>query len=65
MAALVIPLRDALPARLYAVAFAAAVGSVVYLATFLAFAMNRDERRTYLAKATALARSRRRIAVAA
>lgn len=65
MAAVVVPLRSALPARLIAVAFAAGVGALCYLATFLAFAVKRDERRTYLAKATELARVRRSVAAAA
>ena len=65
MAAVVIPLRAALPARLYTVALAGAAGTLVYAVTFLAFAVNRHERQTYLAKATALLRSRRRVPVAA
>jgi len=65
MAVVVIPLRNVLPERLVAVAFAGAVGTLCYAATFLAFAVKRDERRTYIAKATALARARRRIAAAA
>ena len=65
MALVVIPLRDALPARLYAVAIAAAAGGACYLATFLAFAVKRDERRVYIAKATELARARRRVPAAA
>src|SRR5438874_11822232 len=44
MAIVVLPLRDALPARLFAVGLAGAVGSLVYVATFLAFAVKRDER---------------------
>jgi len=44
---------------------ASAAGSLCYAATFLAFGVKRDERRIYIAKATELARSRRRIAVAA
>jgi hypothetical protein len=47
------------------VAFAAAVGAICYAVTFLAFAVKRDERRTYIAKATAIARARRRVAAAA
>jgi O-antigen/teichoic acid export membrane protein len=65
MALVVIPLRDALPPRLYAVAITAAAGGACYLATFLAFAVKRDERRVYIAKATELARARGRVAVAA
>ena len=56
MAAVTIPFRDAMPARLFAVALVAAVGSACYLAVFLAFAVKREERRTYIAKAGELAR---------
>ena len=65
MALVVVPVRDALPARLYAVGLAGAAGALSYLATFLAFAVKKDERRSYLAKAGELARSRRRVAAAA
>lgn len=65
MALVVIPVRDALPARLFAVALAGAIGVLCYLATFLAFAVKRDERRTYMAKASELARGRRRVPAAA
>jgi hypothetical protein len=65
MAVVVVPMRDALPARLYAVGLAGAAGALCYLGTFLAFAVKKDERRSYLAKAGELARSRRRIAAAA
>jgi len=65
MVAVVVPLREVLPSRLIAVAFAGGVGSLVYFATFLAFAVKRDERRTYVAKAIELARVRRGVAAAA
>lgn len=65
MAIVVIPLRDALPARLMFVALAAAIGSLCYAATFLAFAVKRDERQTYIAKATEIARARWRVEAAA
>jgi len=65
MAIVVIPLREALPPRLYAVALAGALGSISYLGTFLAFAVKRDERRSYMAKAGQLVRSRRRVPAAA
>jgi O-antigen/teichoic acid export membrane protein len=65
MAMVVVPLREMLPVRLWSVAFAAAAGSLCYLATFLAFAVKRDERRAYCAKLTELTRARRRIAAAA
>jgi O-antigen/teichoic acid export membrane protein len=65
MAVVVITLRNALPARLFAVALAAGAGSLCYIATFLAFAVKRDERRSYLAKASELARWRRRVPAAA
>jgi O-antigen/teichoic acid export membrane protein len=65
MALVVILLRDALPARLYSVALAGAAGTLAYAVTFLAFAVNRDERQIYLAKATEILRSRRRVPAAA
>ncbi|MCU1382828.1 MAG: hypothetical protein JWL71_1525 [Acidobacteria bacterium] len=67
MAIVVIPLRHALPARLWAVAFAGAVGALVYLATFLAFAVKRTDRQLYVEKVNELmsARRRKRLAAAA
>ena len=65
MALVVIPVRQALPERLFAVALAGAIGALCYLATFLAFAVKRDERRIYIAKAGELARSRRKVPAAA
>ena len=65
MALVVIPVRDALPGRLFAVALAGAAGTLAYAVTFLAFAVKRDERQTYLARATAILRSRRRVPAAA
>jgi O-antigen/teichoic acid export membrane protein len=65
MAAVTIPFRDAMPQRLFDVALVAAVGSATYLAVFLAFAVKREERRSYIAKAGELARGRRRIPAAA
>jgi O-antigen/teichoic acid export membrane protein len=65
MAAVVIPLRDALPARLYGVALAVAAGALCYAVTFLAFAVKRDERQLYVAKITEILRGRRRMAEAA
>jgi len=65
MAAVVIPVRDALPPRLIAVAFAGGLGALVYFATFLTFAVKREERRTYMTKAMELVRVRRRVAAAA
>ncbi len=65
MTVVVIPLRDALPARLWSVALIGAAGVFCYAATFLAFAVKQDERRTYLARVSAFARARRRIAAAA
>ena len=65
MTAVVVALREALPPRLIAVAFTAAVGSLCYFATFLAFAVKRDERRVYVTKAIELARVRRSVAAAA
>jgi O-antigen/teichoic acid export membrane protein len=65
MVPVIVPLRDALPPRLIAVAFVGGVGALCYFATFLAFAVKRDERRTYVAKAIELARVRRRAVAAA
>jgi O-antigen/teichoic acid export membrane protein len=65
MALLVVPLRHALPARLFSVAIAGAAGAIAYAVVFLAFAVNRDERRAYLAKAVEIVRTRRQIAAAA
>lgn len=61
MAAVVLPLREVLPARLYAVALAGAAGTICYVITFLAFAVKKKERQIYLAKATEFARARRRV----
>jgi O-antigen/teichoic acid export membrane protein len=65
MALVIIPLRDALPARLYSVALAGAAGAIAYAVTFLALAVKRDERRVYLAKVTEIVRARRQVAAAA
>jgi O-antigen/teichoic acid export membrane protein len=65
MACVVIPMREALPVRIVSVAFAGAVGTLAYAATFLAFAVNRSERQSYVAKATEILRSRRRVPAAA
>jgi hypothetical protein len=65
MAAVVVPLRDVLPARLWSVAITAAAGALCYGGTFLAFAVKRHERQAYIAKASELARARRRVAAAA
>jgi len=65
MAIVVIPVRNALPPRLYAVAIAGAIGTLVYAVTFLAFAVKSDERRTYVTKALELARVRQRVPAAA
>ena len=54
MTLVVVPLRDALPAQLWSVALAGAAGALCYATTFLAFAVNRDERRSYIAKASEL-----------
>jgi O-antigen/teichoic acid export membrane protein len=65
MAIVLIPLRDAMPARLYAVAIAGAAGALTYATAFLALAVKRDERQLYVAKVTELLRARRRIPAAA
>jgi hypothetical protein len=65
MALIVIPLRDAFPPRLIYIAAAAVAGGLGYMAIFLAFAVKREERRIYLAKASEVLRARRRIAAAA
>jgi O-antigen/teichoic acid export membrane protein len=65
MALVVIPLRDALPPRLFYVALTAIAGGLCYAGVFLAFAVTKEERHIYVAKATELLRARRRIAAAA
>jgi O-antigen/teichoic acid export membrane protein len=65
MALVVIPLREALPARLLSVALAGAAGTLTYAVAFLALAVKRDERQLYLAKATEILRSRRHVPAAA
>ena len=65
MTLVIVPIAGMLPARLWAVAMAAAAGGLSYAATFLAFAVKRDERRAYLAKASELTWVRRRVAAAA
>jgi O-antigen/teichoic acid export membrane protein len=65
MALAIIPLRDAFPVRLMGVAAISAIGVVFYAVTFLAFAIGRHERDTYITKAGELARLRRRVAAAA
>ena len=65
MALVVIPIRDAMPIRIFSVALAGAAGALAYLITFLAFAVKRDERRVYVAKAAEILRSRRRVPAAA
>jgi len=54
-----------LPPRLWYVALVAIVGGICYAGIFLAFAVKREDRRIYIAKATELLRARRRIAAAA
>jgi O-antigen/teichoic acid export membrane protein len=65
MTLVVLPLRDAMPARLWSVALCGGAGTLCYAMTFLAFAVNREERRSYIAKASELVRARRRVAAAA
>jgi O-antigen/teichoic acid export membrane protein len=65
MACVVIPIREALPVRIVGVAIAGAAGAFAYAITFLAFAVKRDERQIYVAKATEILRSRRRAPAAA
>ena len=65
MALVVIPIRQALPARLWAVALAGAIGSLAYFATFLALAVKRTERQLYMEKITELLQARRRRIAAA
>jgi len=65
MALVVIPMRDAMPVRIFSVALAGAAGALAYLITFLAFAVKRDERQVYVAKAAEILRSRRRVPAAA
>jgi Na+-driven multidrug efflux pump len=65
MAAVVIPLRHALPVRLWAVAATAGIGSLAYFATFLALAVKSTDRRLYMEKVNELLRTRRRRLAAA
>jgi O-antigen/teichoic acid export membrane protein len=65
MAVVVIPMRQVLPARLWAVALAGAIGSIVYLATFVAFAVKRSDRELYVEKVNELISARRRRIAAA
>jgi len=65
MAVVVIPLRNAFPAHLYSVALIGAAGAICYFVVFLAFAVNRHERDLYVAKASEIVRSRRRVPAAA
>jgi O-antigen/teichoic acid export membrane protein len=65
MAAVIIPLREVLPIRLWAVAATASIGAITYFATFLAFAVKGTERRLYMAKVHQLLHERRRRRVAA
>jgi O-antigen/teichoic acid export membrane protein len=65
MAIVVVPLREALPARLWAVALAGAVGAVIYLTTFVALGVKRSERQMYMSKINELIAARRRKRVAA
>jgi hypothetical protein len=59
MVAVMLPLRVMLPANLLGAAVTGAVGGACYAAIFLAFAVEREERATYFAKAGRLARWRR------
>jgi O-antigen/teichoic acid export membrane protein len=65
MTLVVVVLRDALPAQLWSIALSGGAGGLCYAGIFLAFAVNRDERRSYIAKASELVRARRRVAAAA
>ena len=65
MGMVLMPLRDALPPRLFAVGLAGMAGGVAYTVAFLAFAVKREERQLYVAKVAELARARRRIAAVA
>jgi O-antigen/teichoic acid export membrane protein len=65
MALVVVPLRHALPARLWAVALAGAAGAVIYLITFVALAVTRSERQMYIGKINSLIAARRRKRVTA
>lgn len=65
MALFVVPLRYALPPRLFSVAIAGAAGAIAYAVVFLAFAVKRNERQIYIAKAVEIVRARRQVAAAA
>jgi O-antigen/teichoic acid export membrane protein len=60
-----LPLRDGLPHRLSAVAIAAGLGVASYLITFLALAVNAEQRRRYGSRIAELARTRWSFAKAA
>lgn len=50
MAAVILPMRNVMPHRLYAVALAAAIGGLFYFAAFLAFGVKQHERELYMTK---------------
>jgi O-antigen/teichoic acid export membrane protein len=60
MAAVVLAFRSSMTPHLWSVAAVSAAGGIGYLATFLAFAIPRDERRVYFARILELAQQRRR-----
>jgi O-antigen/teichoic acid export membrane protein len=59
MVAVLVPLRAMVPSNLAGAALAAAIGGVCYATAFLALAVKREERATYIAKATRIAKWRR------
>jgi O-antigen/teichoic acid export membrane protein len=65
MAPVVIGVRDVLPSNLLSVAIAGVLGGLAYAATFLLFAVTREQRRDYLERFNQLARRRTRVPAAA
>jgi O-antigen/teichoic acid export membrane protein len=58
MVAVVLPLRAMVPANLAGAAVAASIGGLCYATAFLTLAVKREERATYLAKASRIAKWR-------
>jgi PST family polysaccharide transporter/lipopolysaccharide exporter len=65
MAVIVVPMQRAMATSLLSVALICVAGGLVYALTFFGLAVRRDERQTYLAKATQLARLGWRVPAAA
>jgi len=61
MVAVILPIRNVMPHRLYAVALAAAAGTICYLIAFLALGVKQRERELYTAKVRELVRARKTV----